>query len=274
MKAKVFDLQGSPVKEISLPAVFHEAPRPDLWTRVLIALRQNRRQRYGANIWAGLRSSAHYHGLRRYRYSMMNKEMARLPRTHGRGMPMIARKVPMAVKGRYTHPPMVERNFEQKVNQKENRVAIRSAIAATAVPELVSQRHATVGKHLPYILTNDLQKIKKASDVEAVLEKLGFAPEIERCKEKTIRSSRGKMRGRRYRKKVGLLIVVEKDEGIARSARNLAGVDVVRVQDLNVEAIAPGAIPRLTLWTEGAIEALGSAPKEEKKEKRVAVKAK
>jgi large subunit ribosomal protein L4e len=41
------------------------------------------------------------------------------------------------------------------------------------------------------------------------------------------------------------------------AARNLPGVDVVLVKDLNVELLAPGAKPgRLTVFTKSAIEYL------------------
>jgi large subunit ribosomal protein L4e len=41
------------------------------------------------------------------------------------------------------------------------------------------------------------------------------------------------------------------------AARNIPGVDVATVNDLNVELLAPGAHPgRLTIWTRGAIEKL------------------
>ncbi|MEM3078602.1 MAG: 50S ribosomal protein L4, partial [Nitrososphaerales archaeon] len=56
---------------------------------------------------------------------------------------------------------------------------------------------------------------------------------------------------------IGPLIVVDKDEGIVEATRNFLGIDVVKVGDLNVELLAPGASPgRLTMWTESAIKAL------------------
>jgi len=42
-----------------------------------------------------------------------------------------------------------------------------------------------------------------------------------------------------------------------KAAKNLAGVDVVLVKDLNVELLAPGCHPgRLTVWTKSAINYL------------------
>ncbi|MGC8812751.1 MAG: 50S ribosomal protein L4, partial [Candidatus Aenigmatarchaeota archaeon] len=84
------------------------------------------------------------------------------------------------------------------------------------------------------------------------------AKEIERIKEKKIRAGKGKARGRKYKRKVGPLIVVTEDKGIGKAAKNLPGVEVCRVEKLSVEKLAPGASAgRLTIWTKSAIAKLG-----------------
>ena len=56
-----------------------------------------------------------------------------------------------------------------------------------------------------------------------------------------------------------MLIVIGKDSGIWKAARNLPGVDVVSVEKLTVELLCPGGdAGRLTLWTKDAVEKLGS----------------
>jgi large subunit ribosomal protein L4e len=66
------------------------------------------------------------------------------------------------------------------------------------------------------------------------------------------------MRGRAYKTPKSVLIVVGKNKGIYRAARNLPGVDVVEARNLNAELLAPGAHPgRLTVWTLSAIKYLG-----------------
>ena len=50
------------------------------------------------------------------------------------------------------------------------------------------------------------------------------------------------------------MLVVSKDEGIVKAARNLAGVDIVEARSLNVEDLAPGThAGRLTVWTKSAL---------------------
>jgi large subunit ribosomal protein L4e len=56
---------------------------------------------------------------------------------------------------------------------------------------------------------------------------------------------------------VGPLLVIDKNDGIAEAARNLPGVEVITMNDLNVESLAPGTHPgRLTIWTNSAFESL------------------
>ena len=81
---KVYDLEGKEVEEVKLPKVFSYAYRPDIIKKAVLASQANRRQPYGLDPLAGKRTSAHYHGKRKYRWTMMNKEMARISRIHGK----------------------------------------------------------------------------------------------------------------------------------------------------------------------------------------------
>ena len=74
--------------------------------------------------------------------------------------------------------------------------------------------------------------------------------ELERISEKTIRAGVGKNRGRPYKKKKGPLFVVSGKCNLLKAAKNVPGVDVCVVKDLNAELLAPGATPgRLTIFT-------------------------
>ena len=53
-------------------------------------------------------------------------------------------------------------------------------------------------------------------------------------------------------------MVGKKDCDAVKAARNLLGVDVTDVSNLNAELLAPGTqAGRLTVWTQSAIERLG-----------------
>jgi large subunit ribosomal protein L4e len=261
MKVDVFDLNGKAVGKIDLPAVFHEKVREDLIRRAVLATQSRHRQPYGTDPMAGLRSSAHYHGMRHHRYTMMNKELARMPRIHGKTSPMLtyrARLVPQSVKGRVSHPPLVEKVWAQKINDKERRKAIRSAIAATAMKELVAKRgHKFSQEELPIVVDDEFQNLKKAKDVVAFFKKIGLEKELERISEKKVRVGKGKNRGRKYKKKIGPLVVVAEDNGIVKAVKNLQGINVCRVSNLGAEYLAPGTMPgRLTIFTKSAVESL------------------
>jgi len=87
---------------------------------------------------------------------------------------------------------------------------------------------------------------------------LGVWPDIFRVKEsRKVRAGKGKMRGRKMKQAVGPLLVITKNEGVAEAARNLPGIEVASVENLNAELLAPGTHPgRLTVWTSSAFEKL------------------
>src|SRR3989338_9044004 len=142
MKAKVYDLEGKTVGDVELPKVFSTSYRPDVIKIAVLAQQSAKRQPYGTDPLAGLRSSAHYHGSRHYRFKMMNMEMSRLPRIHGKVgyMAWRARVAPQAVKGRRAHPPKAAKIWLQQINQKEKQLAMMSALAASTNIELLKIR--------------------------------------------------------------------------------------------------------------------------------------
>ena len=269
MKMNIFGIDGKQKGEITLAKAFNEKVRTDLIKRAVLAERSVCRQPYGADPLAGKRTSAHYHGKRHYKFTMMNREMARMKRIHGSGfLSMTARFVTQATKGRKAHPPKIEKSWDEKINRKEWLKAFNSAIAATADMDIVAKRsHSIEGVNaLPIIIDDKLSEIKKSAEVRSVLVALGLEKELIRVAKKKQRAGKGKMRGRKTSQKTGPLIIVAKDNGIVKAARNLAGVEVVTVDELNVELLAPGTHPgRLCLFTKSAIEELDKPKKKTEK---------
>ena len=154
-----------------------------------------------------------------------------------------------------------EKNHHEKINIKERRFAIRSAVAATVNKELVEDRGHKVEdlEQVPIIVEDDIEEVKTTKQTREIFQKLGVYDDIIRAKEgKRIRAGRGKTRGRKYKKVKGPLVVVGEDKGISLGARNHAGVDVVVAENLNAELLAPGTHPgRLTIYTKSAVEKLG-----------------
>ncbi len=244
----------------TLPAQFDERVRPDLIKRAVISLRTKRRQPYGSKPEAGMRHSSRISKRRRDWRGSYGMGISRVPRKvmirRGSRFNWTGATIPSTVGGRRAHPPKAERNWEEKINKKERQKSIRSAIAATVLPEHVEKRHK-LPKDYPFILSSEIEDITKTSEIMKIMTDLGLEEELERVKQKKIRSGKGKMRGRKYSKKKGPLVVVSEECPLVKAARNIEGVDVVPVRELNAELLAPGTVPgRLTLWTEKAIDVL------------------
>jgi large subunit ribosomal protein L4e len=261
MKAQILTITGEKKETIDLPIQFKEKIRPDLVKRVVLAIENNCRQPYGANLLAGLRTSANYRGRRASYGTWANRALHRTARIRiGSGyLTGRARKVPGVIKGRKAHPPKTEKNYTQKVNKKENKLAIRSCITATTNKELIEKRGHKITniKSIPLVLEKNIETITKTKDILNLLTKIGLTDELNRCAQKKIRAGKGKMRGRKYTKKVGPLLIIEKNQGIVKAAKNIPGVDIIEVNNLNAKILAPGThIGRLAIWSENAIQKL------------------
>ena len=259
---KIFDLTGKSASEIKLPKVFSTPVREDIIKRAVLAIQANRRQPYAPNVLAGQRTSAHYHGIRKGPHHMMNRELGRLRRTHNSSpqQEFRARGTSQSVSGIKAHRPKTEKVWEQKINKKESMLALKSAIAATSVFELVKSRGHKIPESisLPLILKDDLEKISKTKELKNIILSLNLEEELKRGSKKKIRAGKGKMRGRKYKKAKSFLFVIEKDEGITKAVSSLPGSDICSIRNLNAELLAPGCKPgRLVIWTESAIKKLG-----------------
>jgi large subunit ribosomal protein L4e len=247
---KIFDLEGKPAGKMSFPPIFNTPVRPDVIKRAVLSIQSKRFQPQGRDPMAGKRTSAESRGT--------GMAMARIPRLKGGSAR--AAFAPGVVGGRQAHPPKSEKKIVKRIPKKEKRLALISAIAATASKELVTSRGHNVEDvpEIPLIVADELESLKKTKDVEQALIHLGVLSEIFRVKEnRKIRAGKGKSRGRKIKHANGPLIVVAENCGIVRAAQNILGVEVVTVPNLNAEILAPGTHPgRFTIWTVNAIEKL------------------
>jgi large subunit ribosomal protein L4e len=242
MKAQVKTIEGGVAKDIELPAMFSEEYRPDLIRKAVLALQSTRRQPHGSYPYAGICSSAVGWG--------SGRGASHVPRLKNGSR---AAKVPQAKGGREAHPPVTAKVLIKEINAKEKQKAFRSAVAASIRADLISSRGHTFSGNVPLIFEDKFETLGKTQEVISALSSIGVYSDVERAKDsRKVRAGRGKLRGRRYKQRKSLLIVTS---GPAfRAARNLAGVDVVTVDQLNVEHLAPGMqAGRLTVWTESAV---------------------
>jgi len=270
MKADVLTVGGKKLKEISLPNLFSSKIREDIISKILETKKVQ--QPYGPSPQAGKSNSAS--GKIRHRRHVWKthygKGIARIPRKimtrKGSQFNWTGATVPQAVGGRRAHPPkpisMINNN---KINKKEMKIALASALTATGKIEEMKKRYETLGnlnlkKQLPLIVDEEFSKLKSKELLENFKKILGEELFKIAIIKKSVRSGKGKLRGRKYKSNAGLLFVVGKNEKVKTSM-----VDVKSSENVSVLDLAKGKPGRLTVYTENAIEDLSKRFKEAKK---------
>jgi len=236
---KVHSISGKEVSEIKLPKQFKEELRKDLIKRAYNAIRSNDVQPKGASPDAGMMHAVYLSKRRKSYKSTFGHGRSRSPRktiSHdGARFGFIGAQAPFAVGGRRAHPPKSEKIISEKINVKERRKAIRSAIAASK----------------PIIIESKIEKLGKTKDVINALESNGLKLEVK----KTLRKGVARLRGRSKSYNKGPLLIVANKCELLKAGSNLPGVEVVKVSELNVKVLAPGSKPgRITVWSEDSIK--------------------
>lgn len=248
MKVPVVSLLNEKIDEVDLPKVFETPYKPEVIRRAVIAQQSHSFQPQGRDPMAGKRNTALSKGT--------GHGQARLPRLKQSGKADFAVQ---AVGGHLSTPPRSMKVIVKRINKKERRLAIRSGIAATANKEIVAARgHNIKGiTQLPLVLDDALEGVQKTKEIEDIFSKIGIWADVERADRKKLRAGRGNMRGRGKKLGKGPLIVINEDKGVSKAARNLPGVDVTVLRNLNAELLAPGAnAGRLVVWVKSAFTAL------------------
>jgi large subunit ribosomal protein L4e len=143
------------------------------------------------------------------------------------------------------------------------KIAFLSALSSTAnINELKSKysnlADEKVEHNLPLIVSE--LKFNKTKELISSLKKiLGEKLFDVGMQKKKIRSGKGKLRGRKYKKSAGLLIVIGKEENL-----DLSGFDVRTADKLSIIDLANGGAGRLTIYTEKAIKELEERIQNEK----------
>ena len=252
MKAKVLDLDRSNVGSIDLPKVFLTPYHPAVIHKTYVSLISHSYQAQGRYPFAGEIVSAESRNT--------GLGIARIARARGQGFPRAGQAAGVAGvrHGRVAHPPVSFKRIYKKINKKEKILALCSAIAATSRRDLVKRRGHELedSLELPLIVSNKIESIDKANDLNRALIKLGLEADLERAKSKS-RTVRGTSRRHGRSSGVSVLLLVSRNSNIMKLKRSLAGVDVKAVDSLNVMDLLPGSKPiRLTMYSQNAIDAL------------------
>lgn len=242
--------------QVKLPAVFRTGIRPDIVSFIHDQIRKNKRQPYAVSTKAGHQTSAESWGT--------GRAVARIPRVRGGGTHRSGQGAfgNMCRGGHMFAPTKTYRRWHRRVNVAQRRHAVASAIAASGVPALVQARGHIIDEisEVPLVFNDKIESFTKTKEAVAFLQRAKLWADIEKVyNSKRYRAGKGKGRNRRYKQKLGPVIVYNNDGGIVRAFRNIPGITLLSVNRLNLLKIAPGGhLGRLIVWTESSFRKLDS----------------
>jgi len=237
-----------------MPTVLTTPLRPDLVRYIHTGVSKNKRQAYAVYAKAGYETAAESWGT--------GRAVARVPRVPGGGTHRSGQGAfgNMCRGGGMFCPTKTWRRWHRRVNVKQKRHAVVSALASSTLPPLVMARGHKIGEvaELPLVVSDGAEALTKTKAALELLKELGCSEELKKVTDsKKVRSGKGKMRNRRYTMRRGPLVIYKEDGGIVRALRNIPGVETASVDSLNLLQLAPGGnFGRFVIWTEGAFKKL------------------
>lgn len=260
MKTKILTIDGKEKGSINLPKSFSVSIREDVVAKVLEA--KKNWQPYGANPRAGNYSASGKLNHRRHVWkSQYGRGISRIPRKifsrRGTQFNWEGATVPNTRGGRRAHPPKaISMINSKKINKKEIKIAFESALSATANKKFLERKYLRIEKlkkDIPFVIDSKVIGAKTKELVKTMKEILGKDLFEIAKQSKSIRAGRGKLRGRKYKKSAGALIVIGEKENLKTKI-----FDVVNVKNLGVNDLAKGGLGRIVIYTEEAIKNLGA----------------
>lgn len=269
MKTEVFEISGKSKKTIELPKYFTFKIREDIVAKVLEAKKSQ--QPYAPSPIAGKQHSARGKIVHRRHVwkSGYGRGSSRVPKKifsrKGSQFNWEAATVPNTRGGMRAHPPKITQFINNsKINKKEIKIAVFSALSATASEKYLAKKYSSIekiDKKVPFIVSSEITKLKTKQILEKLKLILGDLYNVA-IKKKSVRAGKGKLRGRKYKSSAGMLLVLGNDEMIKTKL-----FEVKKVNDLGITDLAKGGLGRLTIYTEKAVTDLENKFKLEKKEK-------
>ncbi len=258
---KVFSIDGKESGNVDLPEIFNTKVNYITLKKAFIAEQSESFQLKYTDPMAGKRKVARLTKRRRSYKTSYGRGLDRTPRKTlskiGTSFFYAGAVAPNTVGGREAHPPVAEKKIVKEINKKEKRLAIKIGISSSTNIKEVSKFHNLSGiNELPIVIDGKLEDIKKTKDAIKLLSVIGLNGELNRIKERKIRSGKGKLRGRKYKKKLPLVIILGKDEKPSKAFDNL-NILIKKVSELKVADVSQAGRPgRLLVWTKAAIENL------------------
>jgi large subunit ribosomal protein L4e len=253
MKRTVLTIDGKKDSDIELPTVFDTEINYTLIHRAYINLESHGFQKHSTKPTAGMEVVADSNDPPTGRGG---SRIAKI-KGGGGGRGGQAGEVASTRGGRQAHPPKANRVIYKKLNKKENKLALCSALAATTSKKLVESRgHKVAGiDALPLIISDDIEKISKTSELIKVLDDLKITQDVDRLKNRKKRTGKVALRGRVSKIGKSALFVVSESENISKAAGTIPGINICSAKDLSVLNLAPGGtLIRLTVFSKKAIK--------------------
>ena len=256
MKTTLYTKAGKKKSDLALPKVFETKIRPDIAIKYFEI--DKIAQPYSSDPEGGKKNSASgtiSHKRHDWK-GHYGRGISRVPRKtmwrRGTQFYWIGAEISSTRGGRRAHPPKGI-GKERKLNKKEIKLAMNSAIAATADKDLITKRYSSLEKIeiAPAVIESIPNKTKDL--ISALKNIYGEAIKV-LLKKKKVRSGKGKRRGRKYKTNAGLLIVTGKDENV-----KFSGVDTTSIDNVTIGDLYP--LGRITLFTQKAIEELDAEAK-------------
>lgn len=248
----IHSTDGKVKGSMQLPEVFGGEVRPDLIRRAVLAENTRKIQPQGHFVLAGMQTTARYYGkMNSYRSGRHMGHAIRPRQKLAGGVQGQVRIVPSATKGKRAHPHLIEKTIIEQINEKEYHKAIISAIAATALMHEGKQ---------PIIVSDEIESVSKTKQMLSIFKNLRLSGQVEKSSRNSsiAKGLRRSSKVKRYPKSI--LVVVGRECGALKSARNMAGVDTCMVSKITANLLAPGGTPgRTTIWSESAIKEIEAA---------------
>ena len=252
MKVSTYTMDGTKGDEVELPLVFTTSFRKDLIKKSFINLTSHKFQPQGRRPTAGMDVVA------RSNDPPTGQGISRIAKMRGGGggRQGQAGGVASVRGGRQAHPPIVKKIIYKKLNKKEIKLALCSAIAATQSKEIIKSRGHKVEKLkiFPIVIDNEIESVTKTKDVLKILNSLNLMEDVDRLKSRRIRTGKSSLRGRGRKIGKSVLFVVLKSKKLSYACNTIPGVDVQDAKNLSVLDLAPGGVPiRLVIYSKNAL---------------------
>ena len=253
MQVPLLTINGTEEGKVELSTVFLTDFRKDLIHKAFTNLNSHKFQPQGRHPTAGMDVVASSNN------PPTGQGVARIAKMRGGGggRQGEAGGVASVRGGRQAHPPKAQKVIYKKLNKKENKLALCSAIAATQSREIIESRGHKINKinTFPIVVSDEIESVEKTKDMIKILDSLNLSQDVRRLDSRKPRTGKSALRGRGTKIGKSVLFVVAKSEKLSKSCNGISGIDVKLAKDLSVLDLAPGGTPiRLTVYSKSALK--------------------